>query len=253
MRLKGELFEDDSVQRIIEDYLFLYVERVKYPRTYHLPWSDNITSDDRVMSNPSKWFSGKEVVVTEKMDGENTTLYWDGLHARSVDGRSHPTQDWVKNFHSQLAHEIPRGWRVCGENMWATHSVYYDDLPSYFLGFSVWNDKNECLSWDDTLEWFELLGITPVPEICRGIYKDHYGAFIQDIYEEQWLGMCEPSEMNSYGGFKISEGYIIRNADSFHYKDFRHNVAKYVRQNFAAGQKHWFYGSKIERNNLGRY
>lgn len=36
------------------------------------------------------------VVITEKMDGENTTLYRDGLHARSLDSRHHPSRNWVK-------------------------------------------------------------------------------------------------------------------------------------------------------------
>ena len=42
----------------------------KYPRTYHLPWSPGTTSDDRKLSGD--WFEnykGKEIVITEKLDG----------------------------------------------------------------------------------------------------------------------------------------------------------------------------------------
>jgi len=45
---------------------------------------------------PDNRLIGREVVVTEKMDGENTTMYCDNIHARSIDGRHHPSRDWVK-------------------------------------------------------------------------------------------------------------------------------------------------------------
>jgi len=48
--------------------------RVKYPRTPHLPWSPGASSDDVRHLNIDH-FKNKQVVVTEKMDGENTSLY----------------------------------------------------------------------------------------------------------------------------------------------------------------------------------
>lgn len=98
-RLKGELFFDESVQKILEQggVLHLFTGLVKYPRTHHLPWSENITDDDRIMSS-LKEFIGTRVIVTEKMDGENTTMYKDTVHAGSVDSGNHPSRNWVKNF-----------------------------------------------------------------------------------------------------------------------------------------------------------
>lgn len=69
-RLKGELFFDESVQKIIKEKLPLFVDYVKYPRTHHFPWSGNINDDDRVMTDLSR-FEGRRVIVTEKLDGEN--------------------------------------------------------------------------------------------------------------------------------------------------------------------------------------
>ena len=48
-------------------------QKYKYPRTYHVPWSPGTTSDDRLLKSVDQ-FVGKRVVVTEKMDGENTTM-----------------------------------------------------------------------------------------------------------------------------------------------------------------------------------
>lgn len=43
---------------------------IKYPRTPHLPFSEGMTKDDRVWKD-MHYFDQTEVVVTEKMDGEN--------------------------------------------------------------------------------------------------------------------------------------------------------------------------------------
>jgi len=149
-RTKGELYHRDTVQKILKDVEYLFTDYVKYPRTYHLPWSQGITNDDRTSSAMNNWI-GKRVIATEKMDGENTSMYPTGIHARSVDGRHHSSRDWVKNYWGGIAHNIPPGMRVCGENMFAEHSIKYDELESYFYGFSVW-DQTTCLSWDESIE-----------------------------------------------------------------------------------------------------
>ena len=231
-RLKGELFFDESVQKVMKDYLYLFTAWVKYPRTYHLPWSENITDDDRMADDLSN-FASKRVIVTEKMDGENTTLYRDYIHARSLDGRSHPSRDWVKQFWSSISAEIPEGWRVCGENLYAKHSIHYTELPTYFMGFSMWNDRNVCLSWDETQEWFQLMGVTSVPVIYDGVFDE---TKIKTLWDPKKFGTCE--------------GYVVRLADSFRYGEFRRSTAKYVRKNHVMTVKHWMYGQAMERNDL---
>jgi hypothetical protein len=84
MRLRGELFDDESVQKILSPVLHLFLDYVKYPRTYHLPWSPGMTKDDRQIKSIDV-FEGKDIVVTLKMDGENTNWYKDYCHARSLE------------------------------------------------------------------------------------------------------------------------------------------------------------------------
>jgi hypothetical protein len=70
--MKGELFSDDSVRKILQagGVLDRFERYYKYPRTYHLPHSPGITDDDKLMPN-FMGFKDCEIVVTEKMDGEN--------------------------------------------------------------------------------------------------------------------------------------------------------------------------------------
>lgn len=228
-RLKGELFFDESVQKVIQGYLPLFNDYVKYPRTYHLPWS-HMGKDDRMMAEEDV-DEFDEVVIMEKVDGENTSMYTDYIHARSVDSRNHDSRNWVKNFWSGISADIPKGWRVCGENMYAKHSIKYDNLKSYFYGFSIWNEKNICLDWDATIDWFALLGITPVPILFEGLYCD----IDKRVVKLDW---------------SKHEGYVIRDAGEIPYGQFRHKVGKYVRPNHVQTVKHWMHGQQMEINEL---
>jgi hypothetical protein len=234
-RLKGDLFFDESVQLVIAEHLHKFDSLVKYPRTYHLPWSDNITDDDRVIESLGAFVGS--CIITEKMDGENTTMYSDHIHARSVDGRSHPSRDWVKNFWSRIRHDIPEGWRICGENMFAKHSIEYKNLPSYFLGFSIWNNHNICLSWDETEDWFNLLGIASVPCLSKPYFLEK-------------PRKCDVHRLDEFGLNDQSEGYVLRLRGEISYRDFRYKVGKYVRKNHVMTVNHWMYGQTIVPNSL---
>jgi hypothetical protein len=235
-RLRGELFYDESVQKILGQGGFLerFTHQVKYPRTFHLPWSPGMNDDDRMLPSASI-FEGRRVIVTEKMDGENTSMYRDYIHARSVDGRSHLSRDWVKGFWARICGDIPEGWRVCGENLYAEHSIGYQALPSYFMGFSIWNDRNECLAWDATLEWFALLDIIHVPVLFDGLYEERE---IRRIWSDKDWG--------------AREGYVMRVADGFSYRDFRSSIAKFVRRGHVQTTKHWMHGQPVRRNGLAQ-
>lgn len=232
-RLKGELFHDESVQKILKqgNMLDLFTDWVKYPRTYHLPWSEDVGKSDRIIQS-LQFFEDKKVVVTEKMDGENTSMYSNHIHARSLDSASNSTRDWVKRFWANIHSEIPHGWRVCGENLFAKHSIEYQNLESYFLGFSVWNNQNTCLSWEQTVEWFHLFGIKHVPVL-------YYGTFDEKKIRSLYTG----------ADYNTSEGYVLRVADSFEYKDFNRAVAKYVRKDHVRTSQHWL-KSSITQNGL---
>ncbi len=106
---------------------------VKYPRTPHLPWSSGRAEDDIALDSIEHLERLEDVVVTEKLDGENTTLYHDYLHARSIDSKSHPSRDWIKRFHAKVRYDIPEDFRICGENMYAKHSIFYDALTTYYI------------------------------------------------------------------------------------------------------------------------
>ena len=199
--------------------------RYKYPRTPHLPWSPGASPDDVSLSDVSR-FEGVEVVVTEKMDGENTSIYSDGTHARSLDSRHHPSRAWVKQLQARIGHQLPEGWRVCGENLYARHSIAYDALPSWFMVFSIWTDENACLNWNETLEWASLLGLEVVPALYRGPWS-----------EATVKALRRPRE--------TSEGYVVRTTSGFSHEAFAEHVAKFVRANHVETDTHWMHAPVV--------
>ena len=204
----------------------------KYPRTPHLPFSQGATSDDKMLEN-TEHFNGMRVVVTEKMDGENTTVYPQHYHARSLDSAHRDYHSYLlSKVLPRLQYMLPEGWRVCGEYLYAKHSIKYDNLDDYFLVFSIWNSDNICLSWEDTKEYASLLSLNLVPEYYVGMYNEHIiKAIAEDVVRN--------------GG----EGIVVRNADEFKFEDFAKNIAKYVRKNHVQTDKHWSL-EKIEVNGL---
>jgi hypothetical protein len=205
----------------------------KYPRTLHLPWSPGRSRDDLVINGIEHFEHMERLVVTEKLDGENSTLYNDNFHARSLDSRTHPSRNWLKAFHASLCYRIPENIRICGENVFAKHSIGYTELTTYFYAFAVYRDTL-CLDWAETkalcVEW----GIELVPVLYEGPWDEK---LIKDCWK------------NSSAFGTSQEGYVVRNAGSFSSSKFGENVAKYVRPGHVNSETHWM-NAPVEPNRL---
>ena len=209
---------------------------MKYPRTPHLPWSMGGTADDIRLVDLSV-FDGKHVIVTEKLDGECTTIGQSYTHARSIDGKSHPSRAWLKNWVSEWNYRLEDNERCCGEYLFAKHSIHYSKLPSYFLGFSWFIDVNDdtiCCDWRTCCNKFKTHGIEPVPVLYDGIWDE-------DAVKACWTGK------SLFGGEQ--EGYVVRIRDAFPILEFGISVAKYVRPEHVQTDKHWR-NAEITKNEL---
>jgi hypothetical protein len=196
----------------------------KYPKTFHLPWSPGLQNDDRVIPSLASFEAMNEVVVTEKLDGENTTIYQHHIHARSMDGNHHDSRNWVKALWGGLRWMIPENVRICGENMYAAHSIRYTELSTYFYVFGIF-EEDVCWSWDKTVSFCQSIGVETVPVLYRGPWNPK-------LINSTCMG-----DHSRFGGEQ--EGYVIRNAAEFKFGDFQNNVVKYVRSNHVQTDEHW--------------
>jgi len=230
MRMRGELFWDESVQKVLAEggVLEQFTKYVKFPKISHFPWSLGVDEEtDRVMSavDIAGVFGGMPVVVGEKLDGECSSLYSDHVHARSIDGRNHLSRNWLKRMHASIAHDIPDGWRICGENVFAQHSIPYGNLTTYFYVFAIYTDRNVCLGWDDTMEWSEMLGLEVVPVIWRG------------VYDEEKVRGCYTGR--SYFDGSPQEGYVMRLSGPMSFGGSGRGFAKFVRKDHVQTSHNW--------------
>ncbi|CCH31287.1 RNA ligase family protein [Actinosynnema sp. NPDC047251] len=192
--------------------------RTHYPRTPHLPWSPGASADD-VRVTGLDGLRGREVVVTEKLDGENTTFYADGLHARSLDSAHHPSRSWVKALQGRIAPHLAPGRRICGENVYARHSLPYSDLESWFYGFSVW-DGERCLDWDGTVRFLRGVGVPTPPVLWRGVFDERALRKLRVDTDRR-------------------EGFVVRAVAGFDRAEFGSRVAKWVRARHVQTSTHW--------------
>ena len=210
-------------------------DNTKYPRTYHLPWSPGATSDDK--RQPADWFyaygfPGSEIVITEKLDGENTAFMKGDVYSRS---HATPTRSpWSRNLWDKdgllwrVKNRISEEEIIYGENLYGEHSIHYDRLPAYFFAFA-YRTGNYWNNWDNVEEMAKIIEVPTVPVLWRGVIDTE--PQLKRIVSEL---MAEPSV---YGDTK--EGVVIRKTQGFDTWNFSQNVVKYVRENHVQTDQHW--------------
>ena len=201
----------------------------KYGRTYHLPWSPGTTSDDRI-SKSVESLLGIDIVVTEKLDGENCGMTDGGVYARSH--AAFTTSAWsreVRSLHKQsIENSLGEGVFLFGENMEGIHSIEYLNLTSYFYIFGV-RDNGIWIPWSKVEEYSYLLDLPTVPVLFKG--KVETEKELKDLTEDL---VSQPSAL---GGNR--EGIVVRNAGEFSNEDFGANVMKWVRKGHVTTGEHW--------------
>lgn len=212
----------------------------KYPSTPHWPWSESVHKDDSYHADP-EFFLGREVVITEKLDGGNTCLWNGETFARSVQA---PASDgWFAMVKKHHAWKTATRDDIClyGEDLYGIHSLEYDPMREnetfrlfavrYFNPKAIEEDNNNgwFADWDLIETHAKALDLKTVPVLFRGKFNtlDEITAFFKE-------NLKTPSSIGSE-----KEGFVIRIADTFDARDFQRCVAKFVREGHVQTDEHW--------------
>jgi len=209
----------------------------KYPSTPHWPWSQTVHKDDRYHQDPIA-FVGREVVITEKLDGGNTCLYGGEVYARSTGQPSH--HGWmgmVRKHHAWKTVDARPDMVFYGEDLFGIHSIEYDamreDETFRLFAARYINPKYMEGGWfadHDLLEKIAAeLGVITVPTLFKGTFDS-----VEDITEWFEAHIDQPSTL---GG--ECEGFVIKRNTPIIADQFSHYVAKYVRANHVQTDEHW--------------
>jgi hypothetical protein len=121
----------------------------KYPRTHHIEGSRLQPGDEDLSAIPFEHVRGHHLVVEEKMDGANAAISFSPEGRLQLQSRGHYLTGGGRERHFNLfkqwanthAHVI---WPVLsdryilyGEWLYAWHTIFYNDLPHYFMEFDI--------------------------------------------------------------------------------------------------------------------
>jgi hypothetical protein len=194
-----------------------------------------------VLNNP--------IVITEKLDGENTWLNEWGVFSRS---HAAPSFDPWSNFlweRWEINKDKFKGLEVFGENLYAVHAINYSGLNDHFYVFAI-REGDFWFSWDEVEFYADVLELQTVPVLFTGTINDlvllstHGQAteilpnkvlenyILQCVSENSFL--CDPSLYAS-----PREGLVVRIAEGFPNSEFYSSVFKWVRPHHVQSEEHW--------------
>ncbi len=217
----------------------------KFPHTPHLLWLGKTPCrGDKVFGlEEARAFLNGQVTVEEKMDGTNIGLSLDESGALRVQSRgsylargSHPQFQplwpWIEARRFGLVEALRPGLMLFGEWCFARHSVPYNRLPDWFLGFDVYERAADRFwSRDRRDRWLQGLGLYPVPHLARGRFSVN-----------KVVSLIGPSRL----GDVPMEGIYLRHDEG----PWLEQRAKLVRPEFVQGiEGHWSEGA-LEKNAL---
>ena len=156
---------------------------IKYPRTPHLEGSRLQKGDEDLSQIPFTIIKDKYIVVEEKVDGANTGISFnDGelllqsrghfLTGGNRERHYNLFKQWANNYKYELYEVLGERYIMYGEWLYAKHSIYYDNLPNYFLEFDIYDKENKVfLSTDRRKELIKNLDVKSVPVLAAGKFK----------------------------------------------------------------------------------
>ena len=238
-------------------------ESRKYCRSLHAQISLGTTSDDRFMPNGyiESFCKMEELVLTEKLDGQNNCFSKHGVFARSHTAPSNHLWDKPLRDRWELIKNDLKNLEIFGENMYGIHSIAYSELESYFYVFAV-REGDTWLSWEEVKFYASLLDFPTVPEYnlktkLNDFVKPNLSEnqvlenWLQSNLGQSWEESVEtPGLLGGYDpmtGKQCSEGFVIRNSSSYKTNDGDlkvssnefNNLFKLVRASHVKTDVHW--------------
>lgn len=217
----------------------------KFPSTPHLATLPGIEiRGDKVLTKPERdEFLRHEVTIEEKIDGANLGISFDAEgNIRTQNrgsylslpgsGQWKKLAEWLAPKTDLLFEHLTDRFILFGEWCYAQHSIFYDQLPDWFLAFDIYDlESQRFLATEHRDLLIEQLRISKVPTITRGIFT----------YSEIEHFLSESKLTN-----QPAEGIYLRVDEGLWLKQ----RAKLVRATFIQSiEKHWS-ASTIRPNRL---
>ncbi len=126
---------------------------IKYPRTRHIEGSRLQKGDEDLKSERFETIRGKYLVLEEKIDGANSGISFSPDGKLLLQSRGHFLnggygekqfdlfKTWASVYESSLYELLGSRYIMYGEWMYAKHTIFYDNLPHYFMEFDIYDKE----------------------------------------------------------------------------------------------------------------
>lgn len=239
---------------------------IKYPRTPHIVGSRLQKGDEDLSQIPFSAIKDKYIVIEEKVDGANCAISFNDDLDLLLQSRGHYLtggyrerhfnffKQWAVAHKDELYNILGTKYIMYGEWLYAKHTVYYDNLPHYFLEFDIYDKENKIFL--DTKTRHKLLEnscVVSVPVLGSGVYSSIEDVvnllgnsnYISDNHldnlkaEAIKLGLDSERQTRETDGSMLMEGLYIKVEENKTVVD----RMKYVRYSFLqtveVSQTHW--------------
>ena len=125
----------------------------KYPRTFHIEGSNAQFGDVRHYT-PFSELKDHHVVLEEKVDGANAAISFSKDGELLLQSRGHYLtgggrekhfnlfKSFSSNIEEKLFNILGDRFIIYGEWLYGKHSIFYDQLPAYFMEFDILDTEN---------------------------------------------------------------------------------------------------------------
>lgn len=239
----------------------------KYPRTYHLDGSGIQRGDEDLSIISVRSLAGQHVIIEEKMDGANSAMSFDDEGSLLLQSRGHyltggPRErqfhlfkTWAYRYADELWQVLGKRYILYGEWLYAKHTIFYTDLPHYFMEFDLFDKEQEVfLSTERRRSFLKALPfvvsvkvlyegeISTTQQLVEMIGTSH---FISEGHLERLHMLCQERGLNVVQALKetdrssLMEGLYLKVEEDGIVRE----RYKYVRQSFLQtvfdSESHW--------------
>ena len=250
----------------------------KYPRTRHIEGSRLQPGDEDLAAVTFDEIKGLPLVVEEKIDGANSAISFDDNGEFLLQSRGHYLIGGVREKHFDLfkqwtaTHQqaffdvLGTRYVMYGEWVYAKHTVFYDQLPHYFLEFDVLDRQTDLfLDTPSRRKLLASLPVEPVPVLKSSSFTTQeellalvgHSRFIGQNHLAVMVQYCENEGIDIETAYRetdrspTAEGLYIKHEEGGYVIDRYKFVRAEFLQTALSSETHWL-SRPIIPNRLAR-
>jgi len=228
----------------------------KYPRTRHIEGSRLQPGDEDLKAVPFSRIKDKHLIIEEKVDGANCAISFSEKGNLLLQSRGHYLtggkrekhfnlfKTWANTHVANLKKLLSTNYIMYGEWLYAKHTVYYDQLPHYFMEFDIYDSqkgnflstprRKEMLSGYPFINSVRVLSEGPIKKLKTLTNFIENSNFIGTHFKKNLYAQCQKEDLDPERTFRetdlsgLMEGLYIKVEN----KDIILERYKWIRYNF---------------------